>query len=269
MTTTHTLDVPGGRQHYEVRGSGPLLLIVGSPMGAAMFTPLAEALAGDHTVVTLDPRGISRSTLDDPDQDATVEQRADDLVAVLDDLGAESADVFGSSGGAITGLALVARHPERVRILVAHEPPLLELLPDADAQRAATDDIVETFHRDGQGPAFMKFMANAGFTGEEQGAPPPLAGPPSDQDLADGARFLGHDLKSITRYQPDVAALTAAPGRIVVGIGVRSTGLLTHATSTLLAEQLGVPPVEFPGDHGGFLGGAQEFADTLRKVLSE
>ena len=103
-------------------------------MASAEFAPLADTLATDHTVVTFDPRGHARSTIDNPDDDATPEQRADDLVALLDALGAESADVFGSSGGAVTGLALVARHPARVRTLVAHEPPLLELLPDADQQ---------------------------------------------------------------------------------------------------------------------------------------
>lgn len=141
MTATHILRRPDARLRYEVRGSGPLLVVTGAPMAAADFAPLAEALAAEFTVVTHDPRGISGSVLDDPEQDSTPELRADDLAAILDDLGAESADVFGSSGGAVTGLALVARHPARVRTLVAHEPPCVELLPDAAEQRAAVDDM--------------------------------------------------------------------------------------------------------------------------------
>jgi pimeloyl-ACP methyl ester carboxylesterase len=263
-----TVDVPGARLYYEVRGSGPLLLLLGAPMSAPHFTPLAEALAGDHTVVTTDPRGISRSVVDDPEQDSTPDLRADDVAAILDDLGADAADVFGSSGGAITGLALVTRHPGRVRTLVAHEPPVLELLPDVAEQRAAVDDIIETFHREGQGPAFAKFMANAGFDGpdDEDGAgPPPVE--PSEQDVADGARFLAHELRATTRYVPDVAALRAATARVVVGIGAASGALLTHRTSTALTERLGTEPVEFPGDHGGFTGQPAEFAEVLRKVL--
>ena len=108
---TRSLDVPGARLHYEVRGDGPLVLVIGSPMAAADFAPLAHALAGDHTVVTYDPRGLADSTIDDPRQDATPELRADDVAAIIDALGAGPADVFGSSGGAVTGLALVARHP--------------------------------------------------------------------------------------------------------------------------------------------------------------
>ena len=206
-TTSHTLAVAGGRLHYEVRGDGPLLLIVGAPMGAEPFAALAEAMARDHTVVTHDPRGISGSVLDDPEQDSTPELRADDVAALLDALGAESADVFGSSGGAITGLALVTGHPGRVRTLVAHEPPLLELLADAAERRAEVDDIVETFHRDGQEAAFGKFMASAGFDAEDgdgghDGPPPGLPGEPSPQMLADGARFLGHELRPHDPLRP-------------------------------------------------------------------
>ncbi|MGD6741033.1 alpha/beta fold hydrolase [Streptomyces sp. BH106] len=274
MTTTHTLDVAGARLHYEVRGAGPLLLVMGSPMDAEAFGPLADALASDHTVVTHDPRGISGSPLDDPGQDSTPELRADDVAALLDALGADSADVFGSSGGAVTGLALVARHPGRVRTLVAHEPPLLELLPDAAEQRAAADDIVETFHREGVGAAWMKFMANAGFdVGGEDAAPEPPSGEPSEpsepseQELANSARFFGHELRGTIRHVPDIAALTAPQTRVVVGIGTASAGLITARTSRALAERLATAPVEFPGDHGGFIELPKEFAERLREVL--
>jgi pimeloyl-ACP methyl ester carboxylesterase len=268
-TTTHTLAVPGGRQYYEVRGSGPLLLLIGAPMAAAHFAPMADELAGDHTVVTLDPRGISSSRLDDPDQESTPDLRADDVAAVLGALGAETADVFGSSGGAVTGLALVTRHPSRVRTLVAHEPPVLDLLPDATAQHAAVDDMIETFHRDGLAAAFAEFMANAGFGDDDGGAPAAPPGPPSAQDLADAARFFGHELRATTRYVPDISALKAGPARVVVGIGADSGRLLTYRTSAALAARLDTAPVEFPGDHGGFLGRPQEFAQTLRKVLAQ
>ena len=246
-----------------------MLLVVGSPMGSAEFAPLADALAADRTVVTFDPRGHGRSTIDDPDDDATPEQRADDVAAILDALGAESVGVFGSSGGAVTGLALVARHPARVRTLVAHEPPLLELLPDADEQRAATEDIINTFHTDGMGAAWAKFMINAGF---DMTAPDPDPGKlhaempePSEQDLREAARFFDRELRPTTRYLPDVDALTAA--RAVIGIGAESGHLLSYRTSVALAELLGVTPVEFPGDHTGFLDRPTEFADTLRKTL--
>jgi pimeloyl-ACP methyl ester carboxylesterase len=270
--TSRTLDVPGARLHYEVRGAGPLLMVVGSPMPAADFAPLAHALATDYTVVTYDPRGLAGSTIDDPDQDATPELRADDVAALIDALGEQTADVFGSSGGAVTGLALVARHPGRVRTLVAHEPPVTELLPDAEQQREATEDMIETFHRDGPAAAWAKFMANAGFDtapGRDTGAPVGPEPSPDEQakQYADMARFFDHEMRNTIAFVPDRTALTDGTARVVVGIGADSGQLLTHRTSMALCELLGSKPVEFPGDHGGFIGAPGAFADQLRLAL--
>jgi len=275
--TTRSLDVPGARLHYEVRGEGPLLLVIGSPMPAADFAPLAHALATDHTVVTYDPRGLAGSTIDDPTQDATPDLRADDVAAILDAFGAESADVFGSSGGAVTGLALVTRHPGRVRMLVAHEPPVTELLPDAEQQRAATEDMIETFHREGPAAGWAKFMANAGFdvTGHDGGAPDrgaPVGAEPSPDELAkrmaDMTRFFDHEMRDTIAFRPDVEALKASSTRIVIGIGADSHHLLTYRTSMALCELLDCSPADFPGDHGGFIGETGAFAARLREVLA-
>jgi pimeloyl-ACP methyl ester carboxylesterase len=278
--TTRSLDVPGARLHYEVRGGvefaarrgGALLFVVGSPMGTTDFAGFADALASDRTVVTYDPRGLAGSTIEDPTQDATPDLRADDVVAILDALGAESTDVFGSSGGAVTGLALVTRHPGRVRTLIAHEPPLLELLPDAEAQRSVTEDIIETFHRDGPDAAFVHFMTTAGYDMSDPKLGPPPGPEPTEEELAkhmaDMARFFTHELRDTTRYLPDVAALRASSTEVLVGIGVDSGHLLTHRTSTALCGLLGSSPAEFPGDHGGFIAAPDAFADRIREVLA-
>lgn len=274
--TVHTVDVPGARLHYEVRGAadfaarrgGPLLLVIGSPMASAEFAPLADALAGDHTVVTYDPRGHANSSIDDPNEDAAPVQRADDVAAILDDLGVEKADVFGSSGGAVTGLALVARHPGRVGTLVAHEPPVLALLPDADQQRANTQDIIDTYRADGLQAAWFKFMVNAGFDiSAPEGAPVEPSPEPSDDERQDSARFFNHELWPTTQYLPDIDVLKTAPSRVIVGIGADSGRLVTYRTSTALADLLGSTCVEFPGDHGGFLAAPAEFAQRLTELL--
>lgn len=261
---THEVTVPGAVLHYEVRGSGPVLILVGSPMGAADFRPLADEMAADHTVITLDPRGYGASLLDDPDQPSTVELRARDVVAILDDAGADAADVFGSSGGAVTGLALMTGWPQRVRTLIAHEPPLIELLPDAETRRAATERVIETFHADGFHAAWRAFMTTAGF---ELPAGAGEAPPPSESEQRHAARFFDHDLRATTGYRPDVAALRATAGRMVVGIGADSAPLLTYETSTALAGALGVGPWTFPGGHAGFVTDPVAFAQALRTSL--
>ena len=146
---THTLDVPDARLYYERRGTGPLLLMIGSPMDSTGFAGLASALAGQYTVVTYDPRGIGSSSRQDADQDVTPEQQADDVHRLLSVLGGAPAYVFGSSGGAVVGLALVTAHPGQVRTLVAHEPPVVELLPDSAQLRAQIQDIYDTYRADG------------------------------------------------------------------------------------------------------------------------
>lgn len=269
--TSRSIDVPGARLHLEVRGSGPVLLIIGSPMAASDFAVLAQAMAVDHTVVTYDPRGFAGSPVEDPQSPSNPDLRADDVAAILDAIGVDMADVFGSSGGAVTGLAMITRHPGRIGTLVAHEPPLLQLLEDAEAQRAATEDIVATFHTDGLHAAWMKFMINAGFDLAAFGdGPPEPQGAPvhPEQEQAEGARFFVHDLVPTSQYLPDFEALRASPSRIVVGLGAESGHLLTHRTSVATAERLGVDTTEFPGDHGGFLAAPGEFAARLREVLA-
>ena len=138
--TTTTLPVPGAVLTYDVRPGSDTslrpLMIIGSPMGASGFGTLAGHFT-DRTVITYDPRGVERSTKDDPTSQSTPEQHADDIHRVLQALGLEPVDLFASSGGAVNALALVAAHPDDVRTLVAHEPPLAAIVPDHEAALAA------------------------------------------------------------------------------------------------------------------------------------
>ncbi|WP_279581927.1 alpha/beta fold hydrolase [Fodinicola feengrottensis] len=189
-----TLDVPGARLHYEIRGSGPLLVMIGAPMDSSGFAALAPLMSGDHTVVTYDPRGTGRSAREDPTSDVTADLLADDVHRLLTALGDEPVDVLGSSGGAVTGLALATRHPDQVRTLVAHEPPVVDVLPDRKEVRAAIFDLVELYHHKGPAAATREFMA---LTGIDMGpAGDVTADAPDDgEDL-----FFAHMLRTITGY---------------------------------------------------------------------
>jgi pimeloyl-ACP methyl ester carboxylesterase len=288
--TSHRLRRAGADIHYEVRGTGPLLLVIGQPMTAEPFGPLADALADEHTVVTYDPRGVGRSTVDDTTADVTPEAEADDLAGIITELGGGPADVVGSSGGAVAGLALVARHPELVRRLVAHEPPLPELLPDAAAIRAAVDGIQEAYRAAGAGAAWGGFVSLVTYDGlvPDDGVPPaswpppgmegadggenggePAAPPePSAKQAADDELFFLRMLKPFTRWQPPVDALRAHGG-VVVAVGQESHQESARRSGEALAERLGTTPVELPGGHGGFMGDAAGFAEAVRVVLKD
>ena len=271
--TTHMLDVPGARLYYERRGNGPPLLMIGSPMDSTGFAPLASALADHYTVVTYDPRGIGNSSREDTSEDVTPAQQADDVHRLLSALGGEPADLFGSSGGAVVGLALVTAHPEQVRTLVAHEPPVVELLPDAAQVRAQIDDIYDTHRVEGADKAMQKFMAHAGLgAGPAREADAPRWEPSPEQLArmrATTEHFLAHLLRPTTRYRPDIEALRAASTRIVVAGGATSKGQLANRTAVALADQLGTTVVDFPGDHGGFLAFPEQFGRLLDRVLTE
>ena len=281
-----TLDVPGAILHYDVRSNDsstdPVLLMIGSPMGAAGFVTLAGHFA-DRTVVTYDPRGSGRSQRTDGALVTTPDEHADDLHRLISALGGDPVDIFASSGGAVNALALVARHPEQVTTLVAHEPPAARELPDSEYVLAACADIRETYERSGIGPAMAKFIALAMYSGPlpadflDRPAPDPAAfGLPATDDGSRGDPLVGQNMPSCPDYRHDFGALRAAPTRIVVGVGEESATALAGRAGTAVAARLGAPPVTFPGGHDGFAGGEygrtgkpDAFAATLRDVLSQ
>jgi len=267
VPTGHLLEVPGARLYYEVQGAGPVVVLVGHPMGVSGFAGIARLLSEDHTVVSCDPRGFARSAIQDPDQDAEPDLLADDVGRVLEAVGGGPAHVFGSSGGAVTGLALVARHPGQVRTLVAHEPPLALLLPDAEQARARFQEIYDTYRDQGIGPAWQRFAAFTGLAAPPQDGDAAPA-PPSPDEVATSRRFFAHGLLPITLYQPDFPALQAAPGRVMAAGGTTSVGEFPWRTAAALADRLGTPLVAFPGGHAGFASHPVEFAAILRRCLA-
>jgi pimeloyl-ACP methyl ester carboxylesterase len=202
---------------------------------------------------------------------------------LIEAVGHRPVDLFASSGGAINALALVARHPDEVRTLVAHEPPLLTVLPDREAARGAVTDIVETYRREGFGAAMAKFIAIVSHQGEvpadwsTRPAPDPsMFGLPAQDDGSRSDPLLGQNILTSTQYEPEFAALRTASTRIVLVAGVESEGALAYRGALGVAERLGLEPVVFPSNHGGFLGGEygqqgdpDAFAAALRRVLDE
>lgn len=270
----NTLKVPGATLHYEVRGSGPVLLLIsGGPADADVYAGLARFLAETYTVVTYDPRGNSRSIVDGPAEDWRADVHADDAARLLETVGSGPAYVFGNSAGALVGLKLAARHPERVRVLVAHEPPAVELLPDASEHRARTQEVYDTYQTEGAGAAMQKFLAFAGLNG---GPPPDAMAAASRPEMAEAmARmgrnvelFLAHGIRQIGSVVPDVATLRAAAAPIVVAGGEASGDGPAYRAAVALAGRLGVKVEHFPGDHGGFMTQPELFAKRLHAVLS-
>jgi len=283
--TTHTLDVPGATLTYDVRrndaSAEPILLLIGSPMGAAGFGTLSRHLP-DRTVVTYDPRGVERSVKTDPGSPVTPDVHADDLHRLIQAIGGGPVDLFASSGGAVNALALVSKHPEDVRTLVAHEPPLASILPDREHALAAARAVHETYQRSGWGAGMAHFIAvtshQGPFTAELAGRPAPdpaTFGMPTEDDGSRTDPMLGQNMITCTHYEPDFDSLGSASTRIVMAAGEESGDQLASRGAVAVAERLGTKPEIFPGDHGGFLGGEygqtgepDAFAARLGEVLA-
>ena len=282
---THTLEVPGAVLQYDVRSNdastAPVLLMFGSPMGAAGFDTLSGHFT-DRTVVTYDPRGVERSVRTDGATRSTPDEHADDLHRVIAALDAGPVDILASSGGAVNALVLVAEHPEQVRTLVAHEPPAAQVLPDREHALAASADVHETYMRSGLGAGMAKFIALVSHEGPvgadylERPAPDPaMFGLPVDDDGSRNDVLLAQNMVSCTHHEHDFDAVRSASTRVVVAVGATSGAALAGRAGLAVAERLGTPAVTFPGGHDGFLGGEygqtgepDAFAAKLREVLA-
>ncbi|MEV8001442.1 alpha/beta hydrolase [Streptomyces parvus] len=283
---TYTLTTAGADLVYDVRGplptadGHPPLFLIGHPMDASGFAALAARFP-DRTVVTYDPRGLGRSSRADGRVDYTPETLADDVHAVITKLGAGPVEMFASSGGAVTALALVARHPGDVTTLVAHEPPLITITPDGPAAVRARAGVRDAYEKRGWGAGMAAFVAMTSWEGEftdayfAQPAPDPAAfGMPAEDDGSRDDPLLSDRSWAVSDHRPDVDAINAAPTRVVIAVGEESRTVQTGRTSDAAAELLGQRATVFPSHHGGFLDGEfgypgkpDEFAARLREVL--
>jgi pimeloyl-ACP methyl ester carboxylesterase len=286
MTTKHTLETAEADIVYDVHGplstadGRPPLFMIAQPMDATGFATLASYFP-DRTVVTYDPRGLGRSVRKDGRVENTPTLQAADVHAVIEALGIGPVEMFASSGGAVTALALVTAHPDDLTTLVAHEPPIIPVLPDAEAAERARAGFRDIYEAKGAGAGMAAFIAMTSWRGEftdeyfSQPAPDPAQfGMPTEDDGRRDDPLLSDRSWAITGYRPDVDTLAAAPTRIVIAVGEESLGTFTGRAAVATAELLGQQPAVFPSHHGGFMGGEygyagqpEAFARKLREVL--
>ena len=288
MTTTHTLHTTQADIACDVHGPLPTtggrrpLFMIGQPMTAGGFSTLASHFP-DRTVITYDPRGLGRSTRSDGRVDNSPVIQAHDVHAVIEAVGAGAVDMFASSGGAVTALALVADYPEDVVTLVAHEPPLIPVLPDAAAAERARAAVRDAYEAGGVGAGMAAFIAMTSWRGEltdeyfsQAPADPAAFGTSTEDDGSRGDPLLSDRSWAVSGFRPDFDALAVAPTRVVIALGEESRDVFTGRTSVATAARLGQRPTVFPSHHGGFLGAEsgypgqpENFARKLREVLED
>lgn len=268
MVSSGYVKTEGDEIYYEVKGKGePLLLIPGGNGDAGFYTYVADILADEYQVITYDRRGNSRSTRNEP-QNFEVSQQARDAVAVLDAAGHPAAYVLGNSGGAIFALEMVARHPQAVKAMIVHEPPVVRLLPDSEKWQKFFANVYQTSFRFGIQAASFRFNLSLSI--------PFSAFKTVPKDFqqrvteANNESFLiRHEMIPSVNYMPDIEKIKQNGVKIAAAAGKMTLDKKKYygRTVPILAEKLGCEMVTFPGHHLSFFDMPREWANALRDTL--
>lgn len=264
------LKVPGATIYYEIRGSGPLVVLIpGGPQDAGVFDGIAEQLSDRYTVLAYDPRGNSRSIFDGEPVEQDLDVHGDDAARLIEALDAGPADVFGTSGGGQIGLNLAARYPGLVRTLVAHEPACAVMLDDPSEVLDRDRAVYDVYLEHGPFAAIQKFLGDNGLAEAEepQLQPSPAEAATFQRISGNFEYFVAHGLLPLSTYRPDVPALVANQSRISVALGEESVGQPIYGIGKALATKLGIDPISVPGDHMGFGPHAIAFAARLHQAF--
>jgi pimeloyl-ACP methyl ester carboxylesterase len=269
MESQDSIDVPGASLYYKSRGSGPVLLIIqGGAADADGSDALATHLESDFTIVSYDRRGLSRSVLKPGAPPADVRRHTQDASIILATVTSEPAFVFGVSIGGLIGLDLVTTHPNQILTLVAHEPPLKQLLPPDEFEEALheQEEVEVAFRNEGVRAAMMKFLQLSGvdFGDREADAPAPQLSP----HIADNLQFfLTNDAPAVRQYQIDLSLLEEVRSKVIPSAGETSTANWPNHCASRLAEKMRIDLARFPGGHNVYGSRPRGVADKLRVLL--
>lgn len=259
------LDVPGARLYYEVRGQGPLLLLIPGANGDAnVFPPLADRLAETCQVATYDRRGFTRSVLDGPqDYARRLRTDADDAMRLISHLSDRPATVFGTSSGAVIALQLLLDHPQVVKTVIPFEPAAMRLLPDGQQWIAFFHELYGLYRSSGPAPALERFRNKTFATIDHSamsGGPNPQ---PNAQRLANATYWFERELREYTAVDFDLDVLAERAEQIIPAFGRASPGYPTADAALHLARRIGRDPLSLPDGHVGYATNADAFAREL------
>ena len=241
------VDADGVDIPVTLRGNGPLVLLLPGATGLQTgYAVLIKLLSADHTVAVYDRRGHGRSKEKEPGTGPlSIEQHAMDAAALIDALGEGPAHAVGSSAGAVVAVELLARYPDRLRSLVAHEPSLLPLIEDGPRWRTWYDDLVAIDRQVGTRAAFDYFFAHLASNGRGEQAPVTIP----DSQLPEWSVYFQRELTEIVSYEPDLDQLALDRDVLVPVLGADSRERWHGRVVLELAARVGVPAVEVAGGH--------------------
>lgn len=269
QATEGRVKVNGAELFYQLRGSGPALLMIhGTGADSGCYDGLAERLASAFRVLTYDRRGWSRSPRPAGWVQTSIEEQTDDAAWLLTATGNAPAVVFGSSSGGLIAIDLALRHPDVVRGVIVHEPALFTWLPQGFVQEqfAQLNPVIEQAiarggHRGAQEALLGAWAGEDGFEA--------IGAALRERWLDNAEVMFGYEFPTmLLGYRPDPAAIAAA--RVPVKV-VRATDSqpINLAAAEWLAAQVKTELVFAPSAHLAYCTRPEEFADALRPLLGE
>lgn len=270
------VNTEGDDLYYEVYGEGqPLIMIPGAGGDADRYVLVAEILSNEYKVIIYDRRANARSTINEP-QNFEVSQQARDVAAILNAVGEHSAFVFGNSSGAVIALDMAKTQPQTCRAVIAHEPPIVRIHPDAKKWQHFYAKVYLTAFRFGAPLAGLRFLVGTGLPVRQtikaaqegrkhaENDKEPRISPQVYADF-----LIKQELLPITNYLPNVETIKKNGVLMFMAGGQMSLDKKRWyaETTQILAGKLSCEMVSFPGHHSSFMDMPNEWASVLRGVL--
>ncbi|MEJ2890060.1 alpha/beta fold hydrolase [Actinomycetospora aeridis] len=266
-----TIAANGTTLYYELRGSGPpVVLISGAPGDAGFWPELADLLADEFTVLSYDRRAHSRSPRPENWVTTSIDEHADDTAALLEALDLAPAVAWGHSGGGLVLTSLALRRPDVLRGAVFHEPAFFTVTP---AGRAVVEGlqgtVADAMARGGPPLAMELFLRWADGDEVYESLDPAFR----DRMLGDGEVLFGMEMELSLSYlpTPDQLGGLAVPSVVLAGADNRDPDAVLHGlygAAQWTAVGLGAPLVETPGAHVPQITHPRELAALIRPILT-
>lgn len=274
-----TLELQGAKLRYHKVGNGPVIIFIPGANGTGdIFMPLAQQLKDKFTVVAVDRRGYGQSELTEPlpdeainpDSRYRVKRDAQDIAELAKSLSDEPVYVLGSSSGSIVAMHVLKEHPEVVKKIAFHEPPINTFLPDAKYWQDKNAEIIDIAINEGMPQAMKLFGETLQISKLDQQY---MSKPAEAENDADSKKrfdeMLGWFKYEIRQYtESDISIDDFKKHKDIITLlnGTASKGSFPQEVNFFISEETGIKIIDIPGGHLGYVQDSEGFAKVLLEM---
>lgn len=276
-----TLELQGAKLRYHKVGNGPVIIFIPGANGTGdIFMPLAQQLKDKFTVVAVDRRGYGQSELTEPlpeeainpDSRYRVKRDAQDIAELAKSLSDEPVYVLGSSSGSIVAMHVLKEHPEVVKKIAFHEPPINTFLPDAKYWQDKNAEIIDIAINEGMPQAMKLFGETLQISKLDQQY---MSKPAEAENDADSKKrfdeMLGwfkYEIRQYTESDISIDGFKKHKDIITLLNGTASKGSFPQEVNFFISEETGIKIIDIPGGHLGYVQDSEGFAKVLLEMWS-